>query len=130
MLNAEALERSEEGVRIFEQPDAKGRKCFSAMAHGGFSRAVELGQRAAERRVKEDRVVAEPVRPSRLAGDFSFHDSLRLEQEVVSCRDRDVADEPRSAAGHAALAKELLDSPELRRVVSAVPARRVDAGRL
>src|SRR6266545_692562 len=98
------------------------------MAHAGFPGAVELRERAPERRVEEDRVVAEAVRPARLRGDLPLNDPPRLKQQGVSSRDGDMADESCRASRDAALAKELLDFSELRRVIRAVPACRVHAG--
>ena len=67
------------------------------MADGGLLDLIQLGERPAEGRIKEDGVVAEAVRPARLGSDLSRDSPGRLEEMLLPRCDGDVADEARGA---------------------------------
>src|SRR4249920_591454 len=100
------------------------------MADLGFPLAIQLRQGAAERRIEEDRVVSESIGAARLGHDLTFDRAFRFEKDRFTLRDGNRAHEPRRAPGDAAFAEQLLDLPELRWIVGAVPARRMNAGSL
>src|SRR5262245_59366810 len=92
--------------------------------------AIEFRQRAAEWRIKEDGVVSESVGAARLRRDLTFDRSSGLEKDRLAVSDGNRAHESSRAPGDAALAEQLLELPELRRIVSPMPSRRLHARRL
>jgi hypothetical protein len=90
-------------------------------------RALTGGGRAAERRVVEDRVVAETVRPTRLGRNLAIYHAFGFVGDASALRDRDIADEPGRTTADPALAQELVDSAKLHGVVRACPPCGMDA---
>ena len=64
------------------------------MTDGGLALQVQLGERAAEWRVKEHGVVAEAVRPARRWRNLAVHNAFSLEEHAARLRQGHVADEP------------------------------------
>ena len=85
------------------------------MAYGRLAIA-SFGQRAPERRIKEDRIVAESSLAFRLRCDASFDSALRLEQNGVALGERERADEPRAGGGRGTRAQTFVDQREFLRV--------------
>ena len=102
------------------------------MADGRFPLLRDLGERAAEGRVEEDRVVAEAAAAARGRGDAALDRAARLEEHLARARERQRAREPRGALRRPALLQQAVDHRELlgigRGDVGGV-SRRVDAGR-
>src|SRR3954452_6715679 len=88
----------------------------------------DLAQGAIERRVEEDRVVAEAVRAARLLGDAALDDAVRFEDDLAVRGERDVADESGRARDEPLLRQPFTNLRELDRVIGPFPARRVHAG--
>ena len=74
----------------------------AAVTDGGLLCSVELGQRAAERREEEDRVVAEAVLTARLVVDAALDRAPRLVEDGGAIRNGEGADESRRASQRAA----------------------------
>ena len=49
-----------------------------------FLLAVEFRERAAERRIQENRIVAETVRATRFGDDFPFDGAARFEKNLIA----------------------------------------------
>ena len=86
-----------------------------------------FGQRAAERRIEKDRVVAEAAVAAWLADDLPFHRAARLEQHAVAVGHRKRADEAGGARGDTGAVQRLVDKRELLGVGAVLAA---EAGRL
>ena len=59
------------------------------MADGRLFVPRHFAERAVERRVEEDRVVAEAVRPARLGRDLALDDAFGLEDDAAAVGERD-----------------------------------------
>src|SRR6266568_1534554 len=115
---------------MLDDPFAQLPKRLAAVADCCFFLTLDFPQGAAIGRVVEDGVVAEPVPPLGLRGDFSFDDAHRFKKYAPLCRDRDAGDEPRGTRLQAPCCQLLVNRRELRWIVGPVPARRVDARRV
>src|SRR5689334_25317930 len=78
---------------------------LAPVTDGGLARSVDFPERAAIRRVIEDGVVAEPMRPAGFGGDFPFDHSCRFEADAIALREREARDEARGAAAASARGK-------------------------
>ena len=57
-------------------------ECLAPVADRGFVRRAQLGQRPAERRIKEDGIVAEPLIPTWGGEDLAANDPLGFEAKI------------------------------------------------
>src|SRR5438034_4853485 len=108
------------------QPAPELAKRLAAMTYCCFFRTFDFRERAAVRRVEEDRVVAESVRAARLPGDFALDRSRRLEYHLPAVGHGDMRDESRRARRQRARGGLAIDDGGLRRVTRAGAAARSD----
>lgn len=80
-------------------------ECLAPVADRGFVRRAKLGQRPAERRIKEDGIVAEPLVPTWGGEDLAANDPLGFVKDASLVREGNMADEAGVTAGDATLAQ-------------------------
>jgi hypothetical protein len=81
------------GVQVLAEPVANRAKRFPTVGNGQLLFAADLGERAAIRRVIEDRVVTKPVLAARNGCDFAFNYTACFKQNLGSFDDGHGCDE-------------------------------------
>src|SRR5208282_2882223 len=82
----------------------------AAMTDGQLTFRGRFAERAAERRIVEQRIVAETMRPARLLQDRTFHCAAKSLAQTPAIRERNHANESCGAVTHAteALQQQLI----------------------